>query len=182
VTCASNPAPRGIDLVEGGQIGICGPAHLSVLKSAFADGRPRYRTDFTCTSSKDLALTIYTPPDSGASHRHRRRAARCPRRVRRLQRHVHPPRISGAVRAEAAAHRAERRRSADWRRAPPHGQLDSLRIGNRPLWLRSTSRKINSSTTTRSQPARNLRGSAAARPPTKSEHPAPARDCGNVRR
>ena len=50
-----------IDLVEGGQISICGPAHLSVLKSggsltiALDTGTIHVRIE------RELALTIYTP-------------------------------------------------------------------------------------------------------------------------
>jgi hypothetical protein len=50
-----------IDLVEGGQISICGPAHLSVLKSggsltiALDTGTIHVRIE------RDLALNIYTP-------------------------------------------------------------------------------------------------------------------------
>ena len=50
-----------IDLVEGGQIGICGPAHLSVLKSGGSLTVALDTGTIHVHIEQDLALTIYTP-------------------------------------------------------------------------------------------------------------------------
>ncbi len=50
-----------IDLVEGGQIGICGPAHLSVLKSRGSLTVALDTGTIHVHIEQDLALTIYTP-------------------------------------------------------------------------------------------------------------------------
>jgi hypothetical protein len=50
-----------IDLVEGGQISICGPAHLSVLKSGGSLTIALDTGTIHVHIERDLALTIYTP-------------------------------------------------------------------------------------------------------------------------
>jgi hypothetical protein len=50
-----------IDLVEGGQISICGPAHLSVLKSGGALTVALDTGIIHARIEGDLALTVYTP-------------------------------------------------------------------------------------------------------------------------
>ena len=50
-----------IDLVEGGQISICGPAHLSVLKSGGSLTIALETGTIHVHIERDLALTIYTP-------------------------------------------------------------------------------------------------------------------------
>src|SRR5207245_5975886 len=50
-----------IDLVEGGQIGICGPAHLSVLKSGGSLTVALDTGTIHVHIEQDLALTIDTP-------------------------------------------------------------------------------------------------------------------------
>ncbi len=50
-----------IDLVEGGQISICGPAHLSVLKSRGSLTIALDTGTIHVHIERDLALTVYTP-------------------------------------------------------------------------------------------------------------------------
>jgi hypothetical protein len=50
-----------IDLVEGGQISICGPAHLSVLKSSGSLTIALDTGTIRAHIERGLALTIYTP-------------------------------------------------------------------------------------------------------------------------
>jgi len=50
-----------IDLVEGGQISICGPAHLSVLKSGGSLTIALDTGTIHAHIERELALTIYTP-------------------------------------------------------------------------------------------------------------------------
>ena len=50
-----------IDLVEGGQISICGPAHLSVLKSGGSLTIALDTGTIHVHIERELALTIYTP-------------------------------------------------------------------------------------------------------------------------
>jgi hypothetical protein len=50
-----------IDLVEGGQISICGPAHLSVLKSGGSLTIALDTGTIHVHLERELALTIYTP-------------------------------------------------------------------------------------------------------------------------
>jgi hypothetical protein len=50
-----------IDLVEGGQISICGPAHLSVLKSGGSLTIALDSGTIHAHIERELALTIYTP-------------------------------------------------------------------------------------------------------------------------
>jgi len=50
-----------IDLVEGGQISICGPAHLSVLKSGGSLTIALDTGTIHVHIERDLPLTVYTP-------------------------------------------------------------------------------------------------------------------------
>jgi len=50
-----------VDLVEGGQISICGPAHLSVLKSGGSLTIALDTGTIHARIERELALTIYTP-------------------------------------------------------------------------------------------------------------------------
>src|SRR6266480_371317 len=50
-----------VDLVEGGQISICGPAHLSVLKSGGSLTIALDTGTIHAHIERELALTIYTP-------------------------------------------------------------------------------------------------------------------------
>src|SRR5260370_36323641 len=50
-----------IDLVEGGQVSICGPAHLSVLKSGGSLTIALDTGTVHVHLERDLPLTIYTP-------------------------------------------------------------------------------------------------------------------------
>jgi len=56
-----NSGTARIDLVEGGQISICGPAHLSVLKSGGSLTIALDTGTIHVHIERELALTIYTP-------------------------------------------------------------------------------------------------------------------------